>query len=166
MILAVDTGYRENLALTAGIVFSDWGSDRPDVRLQQITTVASDYEPGQFYRRELPCILELVALLEGLPEYIVIDGYVTLGEDNRPGLGMKLWEALDQKPAVIGVAKTRFHGTPAATELLRGTSKAPLYVTSAGLPTELAKQFIASMAGSYRIPTLLKQVDSDSRKFV
>ena len=44
-------------------------------------------EPGQFYKRELPCILELLKQVNPLPNYIVIDGYVYLGGDEKPGLG-------------------------------------------------------------------------------
>ncbi|WP_245872852.1 hypothetical protein [Deinococcus planocerae] len=86
-----------------------------------------------------------------------------MGSEQRPGLGWHLWEALAGRVPVIGVAKSRFHGTPGETEVFRGTSRSPLFVTSVGLPLEEAKGDIRGMAGAHRIPTLLKEVDRLSR---
>lgn len=117
------------------------------------------YEPGQFYKRELPCLLELLKHLENLPEYIIVDGYVFLDDKKRPGLGKYLYDNLQGKSIVIGVAKNRFKDMSSRNELLRGTSKKPLYITAAGIDELEAKTLILKMHGEYRMPTLLKLVD-------
>src|SRR6185369_8923571 len=117
------------------------------------------YEPGQFFRRELPCLL---AVLKVLPtaDVILIDGYVWLGDGNKPGLGAHLYKSLSERTPVIGVAKTKFKGADSAAEVLRGRSTRPLFITAAGMSQECAAAHIRSMQGLYRIPTLLKRVDS------
>ncbi len=97
-------------------------------------------------------------------DLLIIDGFVHLGLDKRPGLGRYLWDKLGRTKPVIGVAKTAFKDTPPDTAVWRGKSLKPLYVTAVGIPLEEAKAKIRSMAGSYRIPTLLKRVDSLCRK--
>lgn len=161
MILATDVHYEDPAAEVAGLLFQDW----PDARaLSQhrlrIPEVAA-YEPGAFYKRELPCLLALIETLPERPDCIVIDGHVQLGADRRPGLGWHLWEALQRQVAVIGVAKTAFHETPDEACLRRGVSATrPLYISSVGLPLPEARAAIARMHGPHRLPTLLKAVDS------
>jgi deoxyribonuclease V len=120
------------------------------------------YQSGQFYRRELPCILAVLKSLSELPQAIIIDGYVWLGEQ-QPGLGAYLYEALERRAAVIGVAKTRFLQAEPVELVLRGRSRSPLYVTAAGMDVAEAARHIRAMHGPYRIPTLLKRVDQLSR---
>lgn len=159
MIFATDVHYTENSASAAGILFTHWRSDNCKETIVKVIDKVADYHSGQFYKRELPCIMALLQELEIPPDTIVVDGYVTLGEKQKPGLGMHLYGALQQSIPVIGVAKNAFTGTPAECELIRGVSRNPLYITSVGIPLEIAKQHILSMHGGYRIPTLLKQVD-------
>ncbi len=159
MILAVDVAYRKDAAIVGGILFRNWTADKPVKELVISCAVPDNYMPGQFYRRELPCI---AALLEQVPEKldcIIIDGFVYLGSDREPGLGKHLRDILDEEVAVIGVAKTEFSETPESCEVLRGKSKNPLYVTADGINEERAKFLIKSMHGEDRIPTLLKYVD-------
>ena len=75
----------------------------------------------------MPCILEILAQLESLPEIIVVDGYVELGSEQKPGLGKHLHDAIDGKSIIIGVAKNRFEDTPVEAEVFRGGSQRPLY---------------------------------------
>jgi deoxyribonuclease V len=96
-------------------------------------------------------------------ELIVIDGYVWLDENRRPGFGAYLHEAMGERIPVVGVAKTRFATDDQAIEVRRGASDRPLYVTAAGIDPELAADAILEMHGAFRIPTLLKRVDSLSR---
>lgn len=163
MKLAVDVDYREDKAVAAGLLFSDWQSCEAEHKWTVTLSEVRRYEPGQFYKRELPCILALLKKIDPLPDIILIDGYVHLGEDQKPGLGKHLYQALDGACGVIGVAKSRFRGTPAETELTRRGSRRPLYVTSLGIPQEKAKRFIEDMCGDARIPLLLKEVDQLSR---
>ena len=164
MIFATDIQYSENNSATAaGVLFPQWGSDEVDkIVVKEVTNVAP-YEPGSFYKRELPCILSLLEEIEQDIKIFVIDGYVTLGDDNKPGLGMHLFEHVGKSIPVIGVAKKKFIGTPLKCQILRGESKNPLYVTSTGIPLPEAKIHITNMHGKNRIPTLLKKVDQICR---
>jgi deoxyribonuclease V len=97
---------------------------------------------------------------------LVIDENVMppLGTPPRDGLGAVLWDKLGRATPVIGVAKTRFAGAPPETELLRGESARPLFVTAAGMPLEQARSHIRAMAGAYRLPEMLRRVDGLSRQ--
>lgn len=89
------------------------------------------YMPGVFYQRELPCLMTVLDLLTLTPGAIIVDGYVDVG-DGKPGLGRHLYNLLDEKVAVIGVAKSRFQGAD-AIDITRGDSSTLLYVTAAGM---------------------------------
>ena len=164
MILATDTHYPEQGARTAGILFRAWSDAAPASTLLVESDTVADYEPGSFYKRELPLIMKLLKTLSAPPEVIVIDGYVTLDEAGRKGLGSHLYDALGGEVQVIGVAKNTFKGSPHAVALLRGESLRPLYVTAAGLDKEEAAACIKAMHGEHRRPTLLMQVDGLCRR--
>jgi deoxyribonuclease V len=164
MILATDVYYRnDNTATAAGILFPTWNAAQP-VRtiLEELRGIAS-YEPGSFYKRELPCLLQLYQAVTEPLAAIVIDGYVTLGSAQTPGLGMHLYESIGRATPIIGVAKKFFTGTPEACKLWRGQSENPLYVTAIGVALSEAKAAIQQMHGGYRMPTLLKIVDQLGR---
>jgi deoxyribonuclease V len=163
-ILAVDAAYGEAKSVTAGVWFSDWSADAvAHTRSLRLDGALPDYEPGEFYQRELPPIMALLDQAPSPVSTIVVDGYAWLGE-SRPGLGARLFEALGRGVPVIGVAKTKFHDDTWSLPLKRGESDAPLYITAAGLDRTDAARRIARMSGPYRIPTLLKQVDDLARK--
>lgn len=163
MLLAVDVQYRDDCGFAAGVLFHDWLSDRPARTISARVDGIGEYVPGEFYKRELPCILRLLVLVEEDLDCIVIDGFVYLDDDGRPGLGKHLFDALEGRHPIIGVAKTSFAGIGKQYEVLRGDSKRPLYVTTAGCDLEEAKRNIAAMHGKHRIPTLLKLVDQRCR---
>ncbi len=163
MILATDVHYTDPTALAAGVLFTDWQSDAITRVVTTPITQTAAYQPGNFYKRELPCLLALLANIPESLDVIVIDGYVTLGTANKSGLGLHLFNALQQTTPVIGVAKRPFQDTPADCAVLRADSQAPLYVTSVGIPLLDAKQKIATMHGDFRIPTILKKVDQVCR---
>jgi deoxyribonuclease V len=164
VILAVDVNYRAGEAVIAGVEFEHWTDS--EIQASYFSTVASvnDYTPGLFYRRELPCILKLLSEHHLAPSTILIDGYVYLDGSSRPGLGRYLYDALEQKAMIIGVAKKPFQGIAAVHQVYRGNSARPLYVTCAGMELSIAKQCIVSMHGKHRIPTMLKEADRLSRK--
>ncbi|MEM7133139.1 MAG: endonuclease V [Chloroflexota bacterium] len=162
--MAIDVDYRETQTIAAAIFFEEWTDSKAVDELTVKIGAVADYVPGQFYQRELPCIQALLAKQRHHPSTIIVDGYVYLGETQKSGLGKHLWDALDGKITVIGVAKKRFHGSPIETELMRGKSKKPLYITAEGIQLVQAKAQIESMHGANRIPTLLKQVDSLCRE--
>jgi len=159
MILAVDVTYHKEAAIVGGVLFLNWTDEKPLRELVISCSVPENYMPGQFYRRELPCIAALLGQVPEPLDCILIDGFVFLGRNKDPGLGKHLRDMLEQKVAVIGVAKTPFRDTPKSCEVLHGKSRKPLYVTAAGIQEEKAKFFIKSMHGNTRIPTLLKYVD-------
>lgn len=93
-------------------------------------------------------------------EAIVIDGFVNLDDSGKLGLGGHLYEALNKAIPIIGVAKNDFIDLIHGKRLVyRGTSAKPLYITAAGMELNVAADFIKSMHGDFRIPTLLKQLD-------
>ncbi|HAA14726.1 MAG TPA: endonuclease V [Cytophagales bacterium] len=165
MILAFDTHYQENRAKTVGVSFETWTDATPqDIQLEVIEGVAA-YEPGAFYKRELPCILSLLKRYDlGLVETILVDGYVLLDDEGKPGLGGHLYQALQAVIPIVGVAKSYFHQNQRHTrELLRGDSQRPLYISAIGVELNQAHQWVASMHGPYRMPTLLQILDTKTK---
>jgi len=162
MIAAFDVHYfGDGGACTAAVLFSDYVDQTPKVEYVDIIYKVEDYIPGEFYKRELPCILKLVEKIKVPLNELIIDGYVMLGD--KPGLGQYLYDSLDRKFPVIGVAKSRFKGAKGA-EVFRGKSKKPLYITTAGMGLQEAYEKIRMMHGNYRIPTLLRRVDLLTKK--
>lgn len=162
-LLAVDVHYHGDSATAAGVLFASWEDSAPARVLRNRTSTPSDYRPGEFYLRELPCILTLLDKFNLTPKIIIVDGYAYLDGLSKPGLGKQLYDALNGLTPVIGLAKNPFANTSEDFAVLRGDSRRPLYVTSAGIPMEDAKRAVASMHGKHRIPTLLKRVDTASR---
>ncbi len=157
MIAAFDVHYFDDgRASAAAVLFREYTDEEPETKWVEPMEKALPYVPGQFYKRELPCILRLLEQLEEIPEVMIIDGYVMLGE--QPGLGQRLFECLSEKIPVIGVAKSRYRSA-SAIEVFRGQSTRPLYVTSVGLDPREASERIKLMHGIHRIPTLLRRVD-------
>jgi deoxyribonuclease V len=157
MLACVDVDYRDEGAVAACLLFGAW-TDAVERRafVTRIAEVAP-YVPGSFYQRELPCILQVLALVDVELRTIVIDGYVFLDEAGTPGLGAHLH--LATRVPVIGVAKTAFRGSSHAARVLRGKSTKPLYVTAVGIDAHEAAGSIRSMHGAHRVPTLLARVD-------
>ena len=150
-------------AVAAGIAFADWASGEIARTVIVRIDKAKPYRAGRFYERELPCVLELLEEFGAQPATLIVDGYVTLGGAGRDGLGAHVFRELGGRVPVIGVAKNKFADTPADTEVLRGTSTRPLYVTSRGIAHAEAKRLIRDMHGDNRMPTLLTAVDRACR---
>ena len=159
-IIALDVAYGEDAAGVGAAGISDWADSGVTHEVAFRTEGApAGYAPGEFYRRELPYLLDALDRLEQPPGCIVVDGYVWLGADGRPGLGARLFEDLGTGIPVIGVSKTRFRGDDFSQSVLRGESRTPLHVTAAGMDAEQAADHVRAMHGPHRIPTLLKRVD-------
>lgn len=163
MIAAVDVDYRDTEAQAACVLFRDWSDKTAALEIVKKIEKVEPYVSGEFYKRELPCLLAVLKEVERPLEAIIIDGYVWLQDERSPGLGGHLYEALDRKVVVIGVAKTRFASATAAREVRRGDSEKPLLVTAAGMDVEEAARRVRAMHGPYRVPTLLKRVDQRCR---
>jgi deoxyribonuclease V len=163
LIACLDAAYSDGAASAACVLFAAWGAAAP----LRVATVrhgaAQDYEPGAFYKRELPLLLAVLAELERLPDILIVDGYVWLDGESRPGLGAMLHRALQERAAVVGVAKTRFAGATACIPVIRGGSRNPLYVSGAGIAAAAAADGVRAMHGRHRIPTLLRLVDRAAR---
>lgn len=164
VILAVDVAYQDNTAVVAGVLFHRWDDMKPYRVIKTHANNIEEYIPGQFYRRELPCILALFEQIDVLPKIIIIDGFVYLGSERRAGLGLYLYEALHEAIPVIGVSKNQFQDTPTQSAIFRGNSRKPLFVTAVGIDETTARNCIMAMHGDYRIPTLLKRVDQLSKQ--
>lgn len=161
MIAAVDVHYpSENWASAAAVVFADFTAAEPAAEYVHELPCPAGYISGAFFKRELPCIMALLSRMKEKPRGIIVDGYVMLGE--KAGLGRHLFEALNRKAPIIGVAKSKFKND-AGVAVYRGESRRPLYVTTAGIDPRQASENIRTMHGPHRIPTLLKRVDHLSR---
>lgn len=163
MILAVDVHYKGSTGYCAAVIFNNWGAPEAVREMFYKHSDVLDYAPGQFYKRELPCILGLLAQFAISPTIIVVDGYVFLDSKNKPGLGKHLFDALNGSSAVVGVAKSAFTGIDDGLSVFRGQSRKPLFVTSIGIALTDARRSVLEMHGAYRIPTLLKRVDMLAR---
>jgi deoxyribonuclease V len=165
MLACLDADYRDDRARVACVLFETWGDAEPAGKLARELPAAGEYQPGNFYRRELPCLLAILAEVETELAAVIVDGYVWLdGAGERPGLGAHLWETLDRATPVIGVAKNPFAGA-APIDLRRGESARSLHITAAGADPAWAAERIAEMHGDFRIPTLLRRVDQLSREW-
>jgi deoxyribonuclease V len=168
----LDVDYRGDHAFAAGLGCvgpreaasgETFGTPIPSSRrVVEVAPIAA-YEPGAFYKRELPCLLALLADTTPFAdeiEALVIDGYVWLGA-GRPGLGAHLHLAIGERIPVIGIAKNSFHDNDEATPLWRGESRKPLFVTVVGPSGEMSTvlTLLANLPGSFRLPDMVKLVD-------
>ncbi|QSW87338.1 endonuclease V [Flavobacterium endoglycinae] len=161
MILAFDTYYFDNKAKTVCLEFSEYNQKENFKVHTEIIENVEEYIPGEFYKRELPCIMSVLNQinLENI-EVIIVDGFVYLDDDKKYGLGGHLYEKLNRQIPIIGVAKTNFASIEKNKKALyRGDSIKPLYITSIGIDLEEAFKNIESMHGEFRMPTLLKELD-------
>ena len=103
-------------------------------------------------------------MLDEIPniELLVIDGYVDLDPDGRPGLGA--YANQEFGAPVIGVAESCFLTATHAIAVLRGLSRRPLFVTAAGVPLSDAAELVRDMSGAHRIPDALRLVDRLTRE--
>ena len=165
MILAVDVYYKDAKAKAAGVLFEKWEDEKPAKVFSCAIDKVANYEPGCFYKRELPCIEELLKQIDVKSLCaIVVDGYVYLDDEKRPGLGHYLYEKLSKETPVIGVAKNEFINNKQNTkEVLRGESLNPLFVTAVGYDLDEAAEGVTKMHGEHRMPTLLKLLDNNTK---
>lgn len=162
----VDVQYEDGGGVAACVVAEDW-SDATPIE-EQVVAVPSvkPYRPGAFYDRELPCISIALSLVRAPIRAVVVDGYVDLDERGTPGLGAHLHTQLGGAVVVIGVAKTSFRGATFAQQVMRGTSRRPLFITARGIELTEAARLVQRMHGPHRIPTLLTRVDHLARGLV
>jgi deoxyribonuclease V len=161
LFVAVDVHYLDDSAARAAVVAAcDQEFSAIACTDTAMVPVNAAYRPGEFYRRELPP-LQAVIPRSGVLALIVVDGYVDLDADGRPGLGAQVHAEFGVP--VIGVAKTPFRTATHAARVFRGRSARPLYVTAAGMTIADAACLVGEMAGSFRVPDALKRADRLAR---
>lgn len=174
--LAVDSYYySESDCYTVGVVFDNWKSDTPKMTKSVHTRHFDNYIPGNFYKRELPGILDILKEFNiNDIDTIIIDGYCWLNDREKglvKGLGMYLNDALSVDYPdidIIGVGKTLYgkRSTSIYNEIIRGKAKKPLFITDCRLTNnETAGMKIKSMTGKFRIPYMLKYLDDRTKEF-
>jgi len=178
MIIAFDTYYYDGFSYTVGGVFESWTDS--EVRYyvtSKRNLIDCEYKSGELYKRELPCIMQCLSLvnIENI-DTIVVDGFVWLSEDGKgtiKGLGARLNDAIKLRYGIekniVGIAKNPYHvEIPNCKEVIRGLeSKKPLFITCSNQEeSEYYSVLISRMHGDYRIPTIIKAVDTKSREYL
>ena len=105
MLAALDAHYDEATLIGTGaaVVFQNWSDAAP---LANYTAAVSDiqpYEPGEFFKRELPCLLAVLEKVQEPLDLLIVDGYVSLGD--RRNKDARLWEALGRQLPVLAWPK-------------------------------------------------------------
>jgi deoxyribonuclease V len=163
-IICLDVAYGVSAAAVAGALIPSWDAERPSrILVRRFDGPSAAYEPGAFYKRELPLLLSMISEFTEPIEPIIIDGYVWLDAETLPGLGAHLFASLGCRVPVIGVAKTRYRNDTWSIPVLRGMSQQPLLITSAGIQAKEAAECVRRLHGDHRIPTILNLVDRAAR---
>ena len=157
-----DVHYSKGNTNTGVVIFEHWDDNSAKFEFTIAGITSEEYISGQFYKLELPCILNAIRTIEVNLETIIIDGYVWL-DTNKKGLGSYLYDALECKIPIIGVAKNFFLSTSSSIKLIRGKSKKPLFISTQGIDQIEAAESIKCMHGEFRIPYLIKRADQLSR---
>ena len=64
MIVAIDVHYRTTFAKVVAIEFDQWTDKIPTKISETILEEVAAYVPGEFYKRELPCLLEIIKQID------------------------------------------------------------------------------------------------------
>ena len=165
MKLAVDAYYVGSKAKVVGVLFENFSDEKSLKIISKTVDGVAPYESGSFYKRELPCIASLLQDLDVRDiSLIVIDGFVYLDDEGGYGLGGHLYERLERRAQIVGVAKSPFKGScKLVREICRGSSKRPLFVSAIGMDIDEAARLVKGMSGEFRIPNLLKILDDKTK---
>lgn len=163
MLACLDVHYTGDHAHAAAVTFESWHSTSSLSQFTAALRQDAPYEPGNFFRRELPPLLAVLGRLPEEPQTILIDGYCVLSAEGEPGLGAHLSEKVSPDTTIVGIAKNRYRDSTHAAEVLRGTSKQPLFITAINMPQQVAAKHVHDMAGTHRIPMMIKAVDTLAR---
>jgi deoxyribonuclease V len=160
---ALDVHHEGTTATAVAVGFEEWNA--AEATKTYVTKIDAVEKPpaGKAWLRDLPCLLQLLREHKLEPEAIVLDGFVHLDEQDTPGLGRHLFDALGGKVPVIGLAKSPGAFTAPQFEVFREEEAAPVIVTCAGIDLGAAKARVRSMHGRKRAPTLLKLVSRIAR---
>lgn len=76
MVLAIDVHYRKDIAKAVGVLFELTDNEPKQILIEYLHGI-EEYVSGQFYKRELPCILQIITKVDlSQIEVIIIDGHV------------------------------------------------------------------------------------------
>lgn len=164
MMACTDVYYRSGDAIAACVIFRGWSDRKAEEEIVERVTRVEPYEPGRFYKRELPCLLKALKKTNHPLDLIIVDGYVRLDNSGTPGLGAFLHMAFNGTIPVMGVAKSKFREGAPSMAVFRGLSRRPLYVSAVGMDLSEGAEKIKNMHGPFRVPTLLKRVDHLCRR--
>lgn len=166
MILIIDGDYneQEHTAHMAGVLLNDYTDEEISGFITADVENIGEYECGSFYKKELK---GAEALLDKLNisdiDLIIVDGYAKFNDGVHKSLGEYIND--EYKIPVIGVAKKHCELCKIEdTEVYRGSSKTPLYITVCGGNQNAAKRVIEYMYGNHRIPYAIKMADMLARK--
>lgn len=162
IVACFDVYYYKDYARACCIVFS---KDEEKIMSEYIEEIKDikDYVSGQFYKRELPCILRVLEKVKEDIDIIITDSFIWVDECKK-GLGAYLYESINCKTPIIGVAKSYLKDCTAYVEIYRGQSSNPLYISAIGIDLNYSANLISNLKGDFRIPDILKKVDQLSRK--
>lgn len=165
MILITDIHYADDAALVGIVAVKQLDAETAVCTYRiEIPGVPAEYEPGSFWKRELPPLLQALQAVPDPYSVVVVDGFASLGA-GRPGLGQRLCEALGSTISVVGIAKNHFAGCD-AVPVLRGDSKSPIYVSVDGdTDKEAWAAQVQRMSGANRLPYLVKLADHLARGY-
>ena len=163
-VVIIDADYLEDQRKghVAGVVCNSPLDDHAQKVVTAVVDGIGEYIPGQFYKRELKCAEAILRQLNLVRiDMIIVDGYADFGTEAR-SLGAHVYE--EYKLPVVGIAKNRLKlCVLEGTEVYRGESLSPLYVTAKGIEQDVAKDMVRRMVGPYRIPDLVKLADKYAR---
>ena len=162
--VALDVFYQEDHATVGFVLFEDHNSAQAfktgHIHCQKV----APYISGQFYRRELPCLLQALSVIQDPIKLIYVDANVWL-DHGKMGMGKYLYDALEGQVPVIGISKSCFkEDTDVIRAVKRPSSKHPLYVSSVGIHLDDACEKVRSMHGAYRLPAMIKLADQICRE--
>lgn len=164
MIACFDVHYYQDYARASCIVF-DKKEEKVIAEYMAEIKGVKDYLPGQFYQRELPCILRVLKKVKENIDLIIIDGFIWV-KGREKGLGAHFYQTINCKTPIIGVAKSYLNGSTAFVSICRGQSSKPLYVSAIGIDLNYAARLIKNLKGDFRIPDILKKVDKLARNIM
>lgn len=164
IVACFDVYYYKDYARACCIVFSKDEEEIISKYIEEIEGI-EEYVSGQFYKRELPCILKVLDKVKENIDIIITDSFVWV-DGYKDGLGAYLYKYIDCKIPVIGVAKSYLKGSTSCLEIYRGQSSNPLYVSAIGIDLNYSAELIKNLKGDFRIPDILKKVDKLSRKII
>lgn len=179
MILLTDVFYNEELnsAHIAAIAISDWSSDTI-IKSWEIDKngIDCEYIPGQFYKREMPCLIDLWKQIDDNDKSqistIIVDGFYDIW-NGKSGLGHHFHDWLTENGydvEVVGIAKSPCRETSEFTlpvyrteESKTSKCRSALWVNGSNMSNDYQTK-VLNMSGKYRIPTMIKAVDKLSRR--